>query len=111
MAGPAAVSAVSALGSILGSLSPQQLGVLGRHLTSSQEMQALQILATMNANPAIAAALLPSLSTIPNLPPQVMTWVTAAITEPPAFQSNMAQAMAALQNAATSPGLLGGLGL
>jgi hypothetical protein len=66
---------------------------------------------TMQANPALAPAMLPSLSTVPNLPPQVMTWVAAALSSPANFQSNMAQATSSLQAAATAPGLLGNLGL
>lgn len=111
MAGPAAVTVGSALSNILAALTPQQLGQLGRHLTQSQEMQALQIISAMKANPAIAPALAASLLNIPNLPPQVSSWVEAAITEPASFQVNMDQAAAALQTAATAPGLLGSLGL
>jgi hypothetical protein len=109
--GTSAATIATSLSQIFANLNPQQLGSLGRHLTQSQEMQALQILTTMEANPALAPALLPSLSTVQNLPPQVMTWVTAALSAPANFQSNMAQAIAALQAAATSPGILGGLGL
>ena len=104
-------SIASSISSILGNLSPGQLWVLGHHLTSSQEMQALQILSNMEQNPALAPSLLPSLSTIPNLPPEVLTWVTSAIGTPASFANDMAQAMAALQAAAVHPGLLGNLGL
>jgi hypothetical protein len=111
MAGPAAVGVVSTLSTALQSLTPQQLGLLGRHLTASQEMQALQIISTMKSNPAIAGTLVPSLFAIPNLPSQVTTWVEAALTEPASFQQNMDQAETALQAAAVAPGILGSLGL
>lgn len=104
-------SIASAISSALGALTPGQLFQLGRHLTQSQEMQALQILTTMQANPALAPSLLPSLSTVQNLPPQVMTWVTSALSNPANFQSDMSQAVAALQAAATHTGVLGNLGL
>jgi hypothetical protein len=109
--GTTAANIATSLSGIFANLTPGQLGRLGRHLTQSQEMQALQILMSMQANPALAPALLPSLSTVQNLPPQVMSWVTAALSDPANFKSNMAQATAALQAAATNPGILGGLGL
>jgi hypothetical protein len=104
-------SIATALSSVLNGLTPGQLFQLGRHLTQANEMQALQILTTMQANPALAPALLPSLSTIPNLPPQVMTWVTGALSNPANFQSDISQAVVALQEAATHSGVLGNLGL
>ena len=108
--GTTATGIANSLSQILANLNPQQLNRLGRHLTQSQEMQALQILSTMQANPGLAPAMLPSLSAVPNLPPQVMTWVTAALSTPANFQQNMAQAVAALQAATTNSGLLGSLG-
>ena len=111
MAGPPAVSLVSTLSTALAALTPQQLGSLGHHLTQSQEMQALQLLSTMQGNPAIAPALMGSLTNIPNMPPQVLTWVSLAVAQPAAFAQNMVEAVAALQNAAVAPGLLGNLGL
>jgi hypothetical protein len=104
-------SIATALSNVLAGATPGQLFQLGKHLTQSQEMQALQILTTMEANPALAPALLPSLSTIQNLPPQVMTWVTAALSTPANFQSSMAQAVAALQQAAVHSDLFSNLGL
>lgn len=112
MAGPAAVTAGTALSNILGGLAPGQLFNLGHHLLSSDESRALAILASMTT-PAMAAALVGSLAAIPNLPPQVMTWVSQAIANPAMFQTNMAQAMAAVQEAVVrgGGGLLGNLGL
>jgi hypothetical protein len=111
MAGPAAATGATVLSNILGALTPRQLNSLSRHLTMSGEMQALQIIATMRANPALAPSLLPSLTSIPNLPAQVMTWVSNAITNPATFQDDMTQAQVAVQAAATNPGILGQLGL
>jgi hypothetical protein len=48
---------------------------------------------------------------IPNLPPQVLSWVTNALSNPAAFQEDMTQAEAALQAATTNSGLLSNLGL
>jgi hypothetical protein len=99
------------ISTFLSSLSPGQLLKLRTHLTQSQEMQALQDLAAMQANPALAPSLLASLSAIPNLPPAVLTWVTAGLAQPANFQTDIAQAEAALQAAAVNPGILGSLGL
>jgi hypothetical protein len=74
-------------------------------------MQALQIISAMKSSPGIAPALVGSLFNIPNLPPQVVSWVEAAMTEPASFQQNMDQAQASLQQAAVQPGILGNLGL
>jgi hypothetical protein len=51
----------------------------------------------MQMNPPGAVSLLPALEGIPDLSPQVITWASAAITNPAAFATNMSQAMAALQ--------------
>jgi|SRR5271166_529006 len=102
-------SAISGLATVLAGLTPQQLGFLGNHLSQSNEMRALQIIMSMQTNPGLAPALLPSLGAIPNLPPQVMTWVTSALGSPAAFGPDLAQATAALQTAATSSGILGGI--
>jgi hypothetical protein len=72
-------------------------------------MTALQDLAAMQANPSLAPALLGALSAVPNLPPAVMTWVTAGLAQPANFQTDIAQAEAALQAAAVHPNILGGL--
>lgn len=111
MAGIAGGGVAAALSTIFAGLNPTQLGQLGRHLTQSQEMAALQIVDTMQANPTIAPMLLPSLSTVQNLPPEVMMWVTAALSNPAEYQQNMTQAKAALMAKATAPGVLGNLGL
>src|ERR1700680_422282 len=109
--GSSAASIATALSGIFANLTPGQLGRLWHHLTQSDEMRALMLLNSMEQNPASVPALLPALSMIPNLPDQVMTWVTAAMAAPANFASNMAQAKAALQAAATNPGVLGSLGL
>ena len=109
--GTTSANIATSISQILSNLNPQQLNRLGTHLTQSQEMQALQIINTMRSNPAIAPAMLPSLSVIPNLPAQVMTWVTNALSNPANFQEDMTQAETALQQAAVSTGLLGSLGL
>lgn len=107
----AAASVAAGLSTALSNLSPGQLFSLGHHLTSSDEARALALIGSMSQNPTMASALVGSLSAIPNLPPQVMTWVAAAISNPAQFASNMAQATEALQNAVVQPGLLGSLGL
>jgi hypothetical protein len=109
--GSNAANIATSLSQIFANLNPQQLGRLGHHLTQSDEMRALMIINSMENNPSLAPSLLPSLSMIPNLPDQVMTWVTAAMAAPANFASNMAQAKVALQTAATSTGVLGSLGL
>lgn len=114
MSNGTAGTVATTLSQILASLTPGQLAGLGRHLTQSGEIQALQILNAMEANPTIAATMLPALTGIPNLPAEVITWVTAALqpNQPAgAFQQNMAQAISAVQRAATSSGILGNLGL
>ena len=112
MTAAAAASNIGAgLANVLSNLSPNQLGLLGQHLTQSNEMRALQILSAMATSPAIAPSLMGSLTTIPGVPSQVLTWVSIAIAQPATFQENIAQAEAALQSAAVSPGILGNLGL
>lgn len=98
------------LASVLGALTPGQLFQLGHHLLSSDEARAMAILASMNS-PAMAAALVGSLNSIPNLPPEVLTWVAQAIQNPAGFGTDIANATAALQRAVVAPGILGGLGL
>lgn len=106
-----AVTIISALSSALGALTPGQLRMLGSHLSSAQEMQAMMVLTNMRSSPASAPMLLTSLAVIPNIPAQVMTWATAAASNPaaPDFSSNINQAIAALQSQTTSPNILGGL--
>jgi hypothetical protein len=110
MAGPAAVTVGTALSNILSALTPGQLFNLGHHLTASDGARALALLGSMT-NPTMAAALVGSLASIPNLPPEVMTWVSAAMANPANFMTEMATASAAVQRAMTSPGVLGGLTL
>jgi hypothetical protein len=101
----------TSISTFLSGLNPGQLLKIRNHLTQSQEMQALQDLAAMQANPALAPSLLAALAAIPNLPPAVLTWVTAGLAQPANFQTDIAQAEAALQAAAVNPGVLGSLGL
>jgi hypothetical protein len=108
--GTTAASVATSLSQILANLNPQQLHRLGTHLTQSDTMRALQIIYTMKASPALAPTMLPSLSMIPNLPQQVMTWVTNALSNPANFQEDMTQAETAVQAAGTNSGLLGNLG-
>jgi hypothetical protein len=109
--GTSAATVATSLSQIFANLNPQQLNRLGHHLSQSDSMRALQIIYTMKANPALAPTMLPSLSMIPNLPQQVMTWVTNALSNPANFQEDMTQAETAVQAAATNTGILGGLGL
>jgi len=111
MAGPAATTAGTALANILGNLTPGQFGSFLHHMTQSDASRAMQMMMTMEANPAMAPAMLPAIEGVPNLPPTVTTWLTAAISQPANYQQDMAQAMAALQAQMTSPGVLGNLGL
>jgi hypothetical protein len=99
------------IATILGSLNPTQLLNLRRHMTNSQEMQALADISEMEANPALAPTMLAALAAVPNLPPAVQTWVAAGISDPANFKTDIAQAKAALAAAATNSGILGSLGL
>ena len=104
----ATINALSTALSTLGS-TPGALSLLGSHLSQSAEMQALEVLDQMDANPSTAASLVPELTSIANLPPTVMNWVNQAITQPANFASNIAQAKNSLLQAATSTGTLGGI--
>jgi hypothetical protein len=106
---PETITALSTALQTLGS-TPGALSLLGTHLSQANEMQALEVLDQMEANPATAASLLPELTTIANIPPTVTNWVNQAITGGPAnFSSNIAQAKNALLQAATSSSTLGGI--
>ena len=107
----AGTTVATALSTLLGGLSNKQLFALGGHLTSSNEAKAMGYLAAMAANPGGAGAFIGALATIPNLPPQVMTYVSAGIANPATFSENIANAEAALQTAMTNSGVLGQLGL
>lgn len=111
MAGIAAGGISAALSSLFANLTPVQLGKIGNHLTQSNEVNALLIVDRMQSTPALAPMLLATLSTIPNLPPNVMTWVEEALTDPPNAGQSYAQAKSALMQAAVAPGVLGNLGL
>ena len=114
MAGPAATgltSVLSALSGSLSSLSPLQTLALGQHLSSSNYAKALQILNNMLVNPGGAGMYVSALSIIPNLPPQVMTYVSAALAQPTAFTSSIEQAVAALQQVFSSESALQQAGL
>ena len=102
---------ITNLSSALTALSPTGLLKLRTHMTQSQEMQALEDISEMEANPTLAPGMLAALSGVPNLPPAVQSWVAAGINDPANFKTDVAQAKAALVAAATSPGILGGLGL
>jgi hypothetical protein len=90
-------AAATTLSSVLAALSPGQLLHLGHLISQSNEMKAMQILQMMQMNPVGAVSMLAALESIPNLSPQVITWASAAITNPASFAGNIAQAMAALQ--------------
>lgn len=104
----ATITSLSTLLQTIGS-TPGALNLLGSHLSQANEMQALEVLDQMEANPSTAAALLPELTSIANIPPTVTNWVNQAITQPTNFASNIAQAKNALLVAATSTGTLGTL--
>jgi len=105
----ATITSLSTLLQTIGS-TPGALNLLGSHLSQANEMQALEVLDQMEANPATAASLLPELTTIANIPPTVTNWVNQAITGgQQSFSSNIAQAKNALLQAATSTGTLGTL--
>lgn len=99
---------VSGLSSALSGLTPGQMLLLGGHLTTSNEAKAMSYLAAMAANPATAAAYLALLGSVPNLPPQVMTWASNAVGSigTPVFAQDLAQAQAALQQVISSEGVL-----
>lgn len=111
MAGPAAVGAGTVLSNVLGNLTPGQFAGFLHHMSQSDESRAMQLMMTMEQNPAAAPMLLASIESIPNLPPAVTTWLSAAISNPAMFMNDMAQAQAALQEAMVRPGVLGNLGL
>jgi hypothetical protein len=102
---------LTALSTALSTLAstPGAVQLLGAHLTSSQEMQAIAILDQMAANPAGASALLPAFSAIPNMPAVVSSDVVTAISTPALFASQIAAARSALVSSATSTTTLGGL--
>jgi hypothetical protein len=104
-------SILTSLSTALGALTPSALRALGSHLSESNELAAMEVLDSMLASPSTASTMLPELTAIPNIPPQVMTWVNAALATPagPSFVSNINQAKAALQTAVTSTSVLGNL--
>ena len=103
------ITSLSTLLTTLGS-TPGALNLLGTHLTTANEMQALEVLDQMEANPSTAASLLPELTTISGIPPTVTNWVNQAITGGPAnFGNNIGQAKNELLQASMSTGTLGGL--
>jgi hypothetical protein len=111
MAGPAAASAGTVISNVLGALTPGQFLNFTRHMTQSDAGRAMQLMMLMEQSPAAAPSLLASIEGIPNLPPAVTTWLSAAISNPAMFMNDMAQAQAALQQAMLQPGVLGNLGL
>jgi hypothetical protein len=111
MAGPAAATAGSVLANVLGNLTPNQFNGLLHHMTQSDEGKAMQLMLMMQQNPAAAPSLLAAIEGIPNLPPEVTTWLSAALSNPAMFLNDMAMAQAALQRSMTNVGVLGNLGL
>lgn len=111
MAGIAGGGLAATLASIFATATPVQLGRLGNHLSQSSEMQALLLVDRMQATPALAPMLFTALSTVPNLPPQVLSWVEEAVSNPAESGNAYGQAKAALMTAAVAPGVLGNLGL
>lgn len=101
----------SAITSILTTIAstPGAWTVFTNHLSTANEMQAVQLLDSMQTNPALAPNLLPALLAIPNLPPAVASNVQEALTQPPNFQMLMANAKAALLAAAGTGGIFSGL--
>ena len=95
---------LSALTGVLKTMNAGQLFSLTNQLTSANEVKAMQVLMMMSANPPGAALLLPTLTSITGLPPQVLTFAEAAISAvgTPSFSQDMAQAQAALQAAPVS---------
>jgi hypothetical protein len=93
----AAGTATTALSTVLSGLSTGQLLHLNMLITQTDEMKAMQILQMMQMNPAGAVSLLPALEGISNLAPQVITWASAAVSNPVTAAGNYAQAIAALQ--------------
>ena len=107
----AGTTIATSLATLFAGLAPTQLGKLGNHLSQSSEMQALLLVDRMESTPALAPMLFTSLSTIANLPPQVLSWVEEAITNPAEASNGYGQAKSALMQAAVAPGVLGNLGL
>lgn len=103
----------TALSNILTSIAavPGSWNIFKNHLNSSNELIAVGILDDMSTDPAAAPSLMGSLTGIPGLPPQVLTWVNAAVKNPTGadFQSNISQAKAALVASGASSGVLGGI--
>jgi hypothetical protein len=102
---------LTALSTALANLAstPGAAQLLGNHLTSSQELQAVTILDQMAANPAGASAPLPAFAAIPNMPATVTNDVVTAIGRPATFVANIQAAKTALLSAATSTTTLGSL--
>jgi hypothetical protein len=100
---------ISAISTALQKLAniPGAAQLLGGHLTTSQEMQAVAILDQMSANSAGAAALLPAFTAIPNIPVAVTNPAVTALGNPAQFATNITQARAVLFSAATSTSALG----
>ena len=90
---------------------PGGLGLFHRGMSSSQELQAVQVIDNMMlAGPAAAAAFMPQLAML-NLPPQVMSQINDAISDPTSFKQMLSSAKTALLTAGAGgiSSLLGGL--
>lgn len=110
MASPINLSSLSTIISTIGSV-PGGLAIFGNHLSQADEVADIQVLDTMMANPAMAAAFLSQMR--PSTPPQVMQWVNMAVANSgntSQFQMYIAQAKSALLQSVSS-GLAGALGL
>lgn len=102
------------LSGLLSGLSGGQLLNLGGHLTTSAEAQAIAIIEEMRAAPSGAQALVASLATIADLPPQVLVYINNAISALPnqeTFDQNIVNAEEVLQASLTSESALDKLGL
>jgi hypothetical protein len=100
------------LASILSSLSPGQLLHLGNEISQKSEVRAMSILMTMTANPPGASMAIIGLEAISDLPATVLTFAQAAASaaargDVAGFQTNMAQAVAALQATKVNPFTVG----
>lgn len=98
-------SVATAVSTALSALTPGQTLMLGGHLTSSNAAKAMQYLSAMVGNPAGAAAFLALLGSVPNLPPQVVTYASQAVASLPnsaLFTQYMTEAQTAVQGILSS---------
>jgi hypothetical protein len=108
----AAGTITGGLASVLSSLTPGQLLHLSSEISQKSEVRAMSILMTMTANPPGASMAIIGLEAISDLPATVLTFAQAAAaaagrSDVAGFQSNMAQAVAALQSTKVNPFTVG----